>query len=315
MAPAGGHEQVPKLVTDSRGLTDVFCQEGEFPEIHIQEFPGIYGPGDPVFHGYFSLFLLVSTEYMVPEVQEVTIVGIQVERVPGMVHPVVGGGKDDLPHPSETGVAEQAFPYMDKGAISTVHEHDDEQHFRGHTQQEAGRGADQVGIRGFQEEMGVGDRKVHVFRGVVGAVQAPEQPYFMGQVVVEEVPQFPDDIAQQETVPPGRQGVGGQGFEQPDTVGDHGDGDKPADKTVKDIDQEADLIHAGLRLFVEEPQYKFEQEEQGDKGQDKGGDALVGTEGREIAGLQDLQGALYAQEAQDFIQKGLQEFHRYWLSC
>jgi len=105
--------------------------------------------------------VLEGAKEAVPDIEQVTKIGIHIQGVPRVVHPVVGRGHDDPVEESEPRVWQDVFPNMDKGAPCPIDEHDEEQQGRVDTGQNANGGPDDVGVGTFEEEMRITDGEVH----------------------------------------------------------------------------------------------------------------------------------------------------------
>src|SRR5690606_10747947 len=114
---------------------------------------------------------------------------------------MMGRGKDNPVEKAEPGILHQILTNVDKRTPGTVDEHDDKQHWRWHAQQNADRGTDQISIWCFQEEMSVGHRKIHGFRGMMGGMQAPQNPDLVRQKMINKMRKLPYNVPINKPVP------------------------------------------------------------------------------------------------------------------
>lgn len=251
VAPAGGHKDVQQLVAEAGSFYHVAAKGYELAEIGVEETIFDHGPGDAVFDGYAAVLGLVGAEYAVPDVEQVTIVGVHIHGVARMVYPMKRRREDELAQETETGVVHQVFAYVDEGAPGAVDKHDDEQHRRIYAQQDTNAGSDDVGIRRLEKEMRKSDRQVHGFGRVVGGVQAPEQPHLMRQEMVNKMRELPHNVPVNEPIP------GKSGFEhgipgkQADTQSHHGKRNDAADERVEHIGEEGYFVVNNAEPFIE----------------------------------------------------------------
>ena len=78
MAPAGRHKQIKQFIPETGGMGHVAAKADEFSEIHIGKTPGVYWTGDTIFDWNGPIFRLVSAKDPVPDIQQVTEIGIDV---------------------------------------------------------------------------------------------------------------------------------------------------------------------------------------------------------------------------------------------
>ena len=75
-----------------------------------------------------------------------------------MMHPVMRWGENKPAQEPKAGILHQIFADMYKSAPGTINKHNNKQHSRINTHQNADRGTDNIGIRGFQKEMRISNR-------------------------------------------------------------------------------------------------------------------------------------------------------------
>ena len=201
VAPSRRHPDIEELVLQAGGFSDVFKQANEFSKIHVDKTAGIDGSCDAVFYFFGGLFILICFEDPVPDVQQIAKIGVHVQGIAGMVYPVMGWGEDDAAHKAHASVLHNIFSYVDKSAPCAVNGHDEKKERWVYASQDADGGPDHICIWTFHEKMHVGDREVHGLWCVVSRVETPEQAYFVSEVVIDEMSEFPDDVSIDQPVP------------------------------------------------------------------------------------------------------------------
>lgn len=201
VTPTRRHDQVKEFILYPGSPGDIFRQIVKFAKVYIEEISGIDAPRDTILDRNVVLFGLIGLEDPVPDIQQVAEVGVHVQRVACVVYAVVGGCEDEFTKETKTRMLHEVLTDMNKSAPRAVNEHDGKQHEWWDARQDANGGPDKVGIRAFQEKVSIRNRQVHLFRGMVGRMQAPEQSHFMGKKVIDEMCKLPDNITIDEPVP------------------------------------------------------------------------------------------------------------------
>lgn len=149
MAPARGHDRVKQLVFESWGVVHIFEQTYDLAKIHVEKIARIHFARYTI--GWFNMvfFILVGTKNFVPNVEQVTKIGIHVQWVFGVVHPMVRWGQDQVVQKPQPAIFDQVLAHMYERAPSTVNEHDQEEQFGLHPKNDANRGTYGIGIRGL----------------------------------------------------------------------------------------------------------------------------------------------------------------------
>ena len=193
--------------------------------------------------------------------------------------------------------------------VGAVDEHDDQQQLDVHAHQYANRRAYDVGIRCFQEKVSVHHGEIHLFRCVVSGVQAPEQAHFVRQVVIDEVPQLPDDVRVDEPVPGQGRLKRGVFLKQTDAEDNHAERDESADEAICYVNQEVDPVDFHLWIPMNQAQHQLEDQQQRDDGNDERPDTVGTGESTDISCLHYLPGLRDSQKSQHLVQEGLNDFH------
>ena len=110
------------------------------------------------------------------------------------------------------------------------------------TQRKTNGSADHISIRCVQEKMSKTYGEVHALRGVVGGMQAPQQPDFMRQIMIYEMRQLPNYVAINEPVPCKGGLDEGNWFKEPDAIGYRCDRNKPGNEAVKNVYKKDNLV-------------------------------------------------------------------------
>ena len=309
MAPAGRHPDVEELVFQPGGFCDIVEEADELAEIHVEKIACIDRAGDAVFDLFIKVLVLVCFEYPVPDVQQVAEIGVHVQGIAGVMHPMVRRGKDDAAHKAHPAVAHDAFSYVNEGAPGTVDSHDQEEQGRIDACQDTDGRADHIGIRGFEEEVHVGDGKVHGPGSVVRAVEAPEQPHFMTEIMINEVGEFPDDVAIDEPIPGEVSGQNGVFFKKADAKGDGCDGNETGDEPVSYKDKKWHAVVFDPEALVGGGPSDLDQQQEGDHGRYGAEDAVSGGQGAVVSFLVHFQQGPEAEETKQFVIERIDEWH------
>jgi hypothetical protein len=84
-------------------------------------------------------------------------------------------------------------------------------------------------------------------------MQTPEQPHFVAPVMIEKMPKLPNNVSIDKPIP-GKTGLKrSHMLEKANTKGNHGNGNKSAHKSIKDVNKEIDFIYLGLWVFIDKP--------------------------------------------------------------
>lgn len=94
MAPPWGHKNIEKFVLYSRGIYNIFEQGYKLTKIDIHKVARIHLAGYTVFYFYIVPFILESAKNLVPNIEKVTEIRVHIERVLGVVYPVMGRGQN-----------------------------------------------------------------------------------------------------------------------------------------------------------------------------------------------------------------------------
>ena len=96
MIPTGWEKNVRQLI-DKTGCFDHILKEGDkLSKIDVDKVTRIDFSGDAVFNVYFYLLLLIGFKDSVPNVEEIAIIGIDIQWIAGVVYPMVRGRQDQF---------------------------------------------------------------------------------------------------------------------------------------------------------------------------------------------------------------------------
>lgn len=301
VAPARGHPDVEELVLKSGGFCNIFKQTNELSEIHVDKAAGIDGACDAIFYFFAWRLILVCFEDLVPNVQQVTKVGVHVQGIAGVVNPVMGRREDDPAHKAHATVLHDIFSYVDKSAPCAVDGHDEKKEGRVYACEDADGGPDHVCVGSFHEKMHVGDGEVHGLWCVVCRVEAPEQAYFMSEIVIDEMSEFPDDVSIDEPVPGETGGEDGVFFEKADAKGDCCYGDEAGNEPVGYEDEERHAVIFDPEALVGYGASYLYQQEKRDDGGDGCKDPMGCGQGGVVIFMVHFQQGPQAGETKQFV--------------
>lgn len=301
MAPAGRHPDIEKFIFQTGCFCHIAEETDELAEIHVEKVACIDGARDAVFDDLGFVFVLVCFEYPVPDVQQVTEIGVHVPGIAGVVNPVMGGREDDALHKAHAAIAHNAFSHVNKSAPGAIHGHDEEEKGRVDACQYTDGSAYHIGIWRFQEEVHVSDGKVHGLGSVVSAMKTPEQSDLMTKIMIDEMSQFPDDIAIDEPVPGELGGQYGIFFKKADAKGYGGNGNKTGDEAVGHKDEERHAIVFDLKTFIGDSATDLYQQEERYHGGYGAEDPMGGGQRTVVAFLVHFQQGPESQEAKQFV--------------
>ena len=98
----------------------------------------------------------------------------------------------------------------------------------------------------------------------MGGMKYPEQPYFVGEKMIDEMGKFPYDISIDEPIP-GKAGFEERMFLKKSDAETHcGNGDKARYEPVKDNDEKRQFIIIYFESSVERSSYQFYQQQERD---------------------------------------------------
>src|SRR5579872_1986402 len=116
MAPARGHNDIEAFIDQPRRLNDILSERQKFPEISLYEGGRGVVAGDAVFGGDILFFRAVGSKDAIPYGQQVAEIRIHVQRVPRVMHAVMGRCEDIVVEEAEPAVADHILAYMDKSS-------------------------------------------------------------------------------------------------------------------------------------------------------------------------------------------------------
>jgi len=226
-----------------------------------------------------------------------------------MMYTMVGGGEDDLLQESHPAVPHDIFSYMDKGAPGAVDGHDEEEQRGIYACYDTNGSADHIRIRGFQKEMHIGDGEVHALRCVVSGMKAPEKAYFMTEIVIDKMGQFPDDVPIDEPVPFEGGVEGSVLFQETDTKGYGCNGDEAGDAPVGNKYKKGHPVVFDPESFIYKGAYDLDEEKEGNHRRD-GGEKPLGCRQRGVISfVVHFQQGIQAGEAKQFVVERVQNVH------
>jgi hypothetical protein len=155
MIPTGGEKNVGQLIDKTGGFNHILKEGDKLSKVDVDKVTRIDFSGDAVFNVYVFLLLLIGFEYFVPNVEEITIIGIDIQWIAGVVYPMVRGRQDQFVEKSHSTVFHQVFSGMYKRSVGTIHEHDNKQKCRVDPQKNTNGSSDDIGIGSFQKEVGM----------------------------------------------------------------------------------------------------------------------------------------------------------------
>ena len=88
-------------------------------------------------------------------------------------------------------------------------------------------------------------------------MQAPEQPYFMAQIMIYKMSKLPNYIAVDKPVPGKCSGEEGIRLQKPNAKSNCRNGNKPTGKTVKNINKKHHFIIGYFESFIKSRSYNF----------------------------------------------------------
>src|SRR4029434_4507553 len=68
MAPARRHDDVHQLIFYAGGMANIFAQRYDLSKIRIGKTIWIHIPGDPIYRSLFTIFILIGSENLIPNV-------------------------------------------------------------------------------------------------------------------------------------------------------------------------------------------------------------------------------------------------------
>jgi hypothetical protein len=113
--------------------------------------------------------------------------------------------------------------------------------------------------------MGKSYGEVHVFGCMMSGMQAPQQTYFMGKVMIYKMSQFPDDIAIDEPIPGEACIYNRELFKESDAKSHCSYGNEAGDKPVEDMNKKDHLVIGYSEFFVNQCPDDFYNEEKGNQ--------------------------------------------------
>lgn len=311
MAPARGHDEVHELVDHTRRLPNILAQIVELTEINIQEIAGIDLSRNAVLDWNRKL-RLIGAKDPVPDIQQVTEIGIHVQRVASMMYPMMRRGENPVTKKPETGIFQEVLPNVNEAAPGAVDKHDGKQHDRVHAEDNADAGTDKVRVGRFKNKVRIRYGKIHGLRRVMSGVQAPEEPDLVREKVIDEVREFPDDVADEKAVPRERNGKRRQRFKPADTEPDYSQRNESAQHPVEDIRQKRNAILRRVKLAVEKSHTHLNQDDERNQRRDGFCKTTPCLECTVVSGLNELDYATQGEKPHEFIpQKLRQPIHRF----
>lgn len=130
-------------------------------------------------------------------------------------------------------------------------------------------------------------------------MEAPEQSHLMGEVVIDEVCKFPNDVSIDEPVPGKGDRKQRVRREQTDTISDHAKRNKLSNNPIEHVNKERDFILRSVEILMGKWQQDLYNNNEWNEGRKNGLNSLPGAQRVVVARTNDIDESLYWKEADD----------------
>jgi len=97
-------------------------------------------------------------------------------------------------------------------------------------------------------------------------MQAPKQPYFVGQKMIDEVRKFPNDVSINKPIPGERGGYQGDRGKQTNAKSGYAERNIAARYPVEGINKERNFVFRGMKFFVGQSHRHFKDDNKRNEG-------------------------------------------------